>query len=156
LPSIELSPAVALNVPAIGEDEVAAVSRVLRSGQLAQGPEVAAFEAELAVQGGFAHAVAMNSGTAALHAGLAALGVGRGDRVITTPFTFAASASPILMLGARPCFRDIDPLTFNLDVAALATESQAGIRAAVVVDLFGLPVDPAGITALCAQGVCVC
>jgi perosamine synthetase len=153
LPSIELSPAVTLGVPAIGDEEVAAVSRVLHSGHLAQGPEVAAFEVELAQASGLAYGVAMNSGTAAIHAALAALGVGPGDRVLTTPFTFAASATPILMLGARPCFRDIDPRTFNLDVAMLAAESQAGIKAAVVVDLFGLPVDPSSVAALRAQGV---
>jgi perosamine synthetase len=153
LPSIDLTRSVALTVPAIGEDEVAAVSRVLRSGQLAQGPEVAAFESEIAAYTGLTHAVAVNSGTAALHAGLAAMGVGPGDRVLTTPFTFAASATPILMLGARPYFRDIDPRTFDLDVTALAAEHDQNARAAVVVDLFGLAVDPAGVSALRARGV---
>ena len=111
---------VPLVVPDIGDDEIAAVVRVLRSGHLAQGPEVAGFEAEAAERCGVAHGVAMNSGTAAIHAGFAAFGVGPGDEVLTTPFTFAATATPILMLGAVPRFADVDPRTFVLEGVAAA------------------------------------
>ncbi len=144
---------VALIAPAIGDEEFAAVERVLRSGRLAQGPEVAAFEGEFASALGGAHAVAMNSGTAAVHAGLAAFGVGPGQDVVTTPFTFAATATPIAMLGARPRFADIDPRTFLLDSAALLEVCSPATTAAVVVDLFGLPIEPALAPALRARGV---
>lgn len=144
---------VPLVAPDIGEDEIGAVVRVMRSGQLAQGPEVAAFEAEVAGRCGAAHGVAMNSGTAAVHAGLAALGVGPGDEVLTTPFTFAASATPILMLGATPRFVDVDPRTFVLEGGTAAAAAGPSTKAAVLVDLFGLAVDPAGVAELVRRGV---
>jgi dTDP-4-amino-4,6-dideoxygalactose transaminase len=140
-------------VPQIGDDEVVAVERVLRSGQLAQGPEVAAFEREFASSVGAAHAVAVNSGTAANHALLEAFGIGPGDVVLTTPFTFAATATPILMQGARPRFIDVDPRTFNLDAPALVAAATSEVRAAVVVDLFGLPIDLDAVAALRVRGV---
>jgi perosamine synthetase len=143
---------VPLVAPDIGEDEIDAVVRVLRSGQLAQGPEVQAFEAEAAAVSGVRHAVAMNSGTAPIHAGLAAFGIGPGDEVVTTPFTFAATATPILMLGATPRFADVDPSTYLLDGAAAAAAAP-GAKAAVLVDLFGLVVDPQQSAALGARGV---
>ena len=139
----------------IGQTEVEAVSRVLRSGHLAQGPEVATFEREFAEMAGAAHAVAVNSGTAAIHAALAALNVGPGDEVITTPFTFAASATPILMLGARPRLVDIDARTFNLDAARVAEAATERTKAAVLVDLFGLPFDRTGVEELAARGIWV-
>ncbi len=142
-----------LVAPLIGEEEIAAVTRVLRSGQLAQGPETAAFEVEFAACSRTAHAVALNSGTAANHAALDALGVEAGDEVVTTPFTFAATATPILMQRATPRFIDIDPRTFNLDPAAIAAAAGHATKAAIVVDLFGLPVDPAGVTAVRARGI---
>ncbi len=144
---------VPLVAPQIGENEIGAVVRVLRSGQLAQGPEVAAFEARAAERCGVAHAVAMNSGTAAIHAGLAAFGVGPGDEVLTTPFTFAASATPILMLGATPRFVDVDPRTFLLEAEAAGAAAGNATKAAVLVDLFGLAIEPAGADALRARGV---
>jgi dTDP-4-amino-4,6-dideoxygalactose transaminase len=144
---------VPLVAPDIGEGEIEAVVRVLRSGHLAQGPEVAAFEAETAARCGVAHAVAVNSGTAAIHAGLAAFGVGPGDEVLTTPFTFAASATPILMLGATPRFADVDPHTFLLEGEAAAARCGGAVRAAVLVDLFGLPVDGRQATSLASRGV---
>ena len=144
---------VPLVAPDIGEDEIGAVVRVLRSGQLAQGPEVAAFEAEVAGLCGGTQGVAMSSGTAAVHAGLAALGVGPGDEVLTTPFTFAASATPILMLGATPRFVDVDPRTFVLEGESAAAAAGTSTKAAVLVDLFGLAVDPAGVAALVRRGV---
>ena len=144
---------VPLVAPDIGEDEIGAVVRVLRSGQLAQGPEVAAFEAEVAGLCGGTQGVAMSSGTAAVHAGLAALGVGPGDEVLTTPFTFAASATPILMLGAIPRFVDVDPRTFLLEADAAAAAAGQATKAAVLVDLFGLAVDPERTAALRALGI---
>lgn len=127
-----------LVVTALTDAEIAAVERVLRSGQLAQGPEVRAFEEEFADAVGSKHAVAFNSGTAAIHGALAALNIGPGDVVSTTPFTFAASATPILMLGATPRFVDIHPREFNADEASLLSAG-SDISASVGVDLFGLP-----------------
>jgi perosamine synthetase len=150
---IDVSLNVPLVTPFVGDDEIAAVTAVLRSGQLASGPEVAAFECEFAGAVGTLDAVALNSGTAANHAALEALGIGDGDEVITTPFTFAATATPILMQRAVPRFVDIDPRTFNLDPAVAAAAAGPATRAAVLVDLFGLPVDPAGAAALRARGV---
>jgi perosamine synthetase len=152
---IDSGPAVPLVAPHLGEEEIAAVCSVLRSGQLAQGPEVAAFEREFAACVGCADAVAMNSGTAANHAALEALGIAEGDEVLTTPFTFAATATPILMQRAVPKFVDIDPRTFNLDPVAALAASGPATKAAVIVDLFGLPVDPAGIGDLRGRGVAV-
>jgi len=144
---------VPLVVPVIGEDEIAAVCAVLRSGQLAQGPEVEAFEREFAPVAGCAYAVAMNSGTAANHAALAAMDVGDGDEVVTTPFTFAATSTPILQQRAVPRFVDIDPRTFNLDPAAALAACGPATKAVVLVDLFGLPIDPSGVDALRARGI---
>ncbi len=150
---IETMIQVPLVAPHIGEAETAAVVAVLRSGQLAQGPQVAAFEREFAAEVGMAHAVAMNSGTAANHAALAALGIGDGDEVLVTPFTFAATATPILMQRAVPRFVDIDPRTFNLEPSAALAAAGTQTRGAVLVDLFGLPIDPAGLDGLRTAGV---
>jgi dTDP-4-amino-4,6-dideoxygalactose transaminase len=95
----------------------------------------------------------MNSGTAANHAALEALEIGEGDEVLVTPFTFAATATPILMQRAVPRFLDIDPRTFNLDPAAALGASGPATRGAVLVDLFGLPIDPAGLEGLRSKGV---
>ena len=97
----------------------AAIEGVLRSGRFINGPNVAAFEREIAEYLGVAHAVGLNSGTDALVIGLRALGVGPDDEVITTPFTFFATAGCVSRLGAKPVFVDIDPLTFNIDVGAI-------------------------------------
>lgn len=150
---IETNVIVPLVSPLLGDAEIAAVTAVLRSGHLAQGPEVAAFEREFADRCGAAHAVALNSGTAANHAALAALGIGEGDDVLCTPFTFAATATPIIMQGAVPRFVDIDARTFVVDPTAALESATAATRAAVLVDLFGLPFDPAGVPALRAAGI---
>jgi perosamine synthetase len=150
---VEASIYVPLVAPLLGEEEIDAVSAVMRTGQLAQGPEVAAFEVEFARAAGTKHAVAMNSGTAANHAALEAMGVGEGDEVLVTPFTFAATATPILMQRGIPRFLDIDPKTFNLDPAAALAAAGARTKAAIVVDLFGLPVDPSGTNGLRQRGI---
>ena len=128
--------------PIIGEEERAAVDRVLRSGMLAQGPEVAAFEAEFAEHFGLDRAcVAVNSGTSGLHLGLLAAGVGAGDEVIVPSFTFAATANAVALAGAVPVFADIDPETFCLDPASVekvVTDRTVGI---MPVHLYGHPAD---------------
>lgn len=150
---IETPVRVPLVAPHLGEAEIAAVTAVLLSGQLAGGPEVAAFEREFAARAGVAHAVAVNSGTAANHAALEAFGVGEGDEVLVTPFTFAASATPILMQHAVPRFVDIEARTFNLDPAPAAAACNGRTRAAVLVDLFGCPFEPRGVALLRGRGV---
>ncbi|MDN5693200.1 MAG: aminotransferase class I/II-fold pyridoxal phosphate-dependent enzyme, partial [Micrococcaceae bacterium] len=117
--------------PIIGDEEREAVDRVLRSGMVAQGPEVAAFEDEFAaamVDG--RTCVAVNSGTSGLHLGLLAAGIGPGDEVIVPAFTFAATGNAVALTGATPVFADVDLQTYTLDptdVRAKVTERTAGI-----------------------------
>ncbi|MEO8846557.1 MAG: DegT/DnrJ/EryC1/StrS family aminotransferase [Kofleriaceae bacterium] len=118
----------------------AAVHRVLASGHYINGDDVAALEREMATS--HAHAIAMSSGSDALVAALWALGVQPGDEVITTPFTFFATAGAIARLGATPVFADIDPHTFNLDPAAALARVTPHTRAIIPVHLFGRPADP--------------
>jgi perosamine synthetase len=124
--------------PLIGDEEKQAVLEVLDSGMLAQGPRVRAFEENFAQMCGVAHAIATSSGTTALHVALLAHGIGPGDEVITSPFTFIATANSILFTGARPVFVDIDPFTFNLDADAVAAAITDKTRAILPVHLFGL------------------
>ena len=104
--------------PVLGEAEEQAVLDVLRSGQLSLGPRVPAFEAAFAARLGAVHASAVSSGTTGLHLALRAVGVGPGDEVVTSPFSFVASANAVLYEQARPVFADIDPVTLNLDPRA--------------------------------------
>lgn len=127
--------------PYIGEEEIKAVNDVLRSGNLAQGPKVKELEEAFAKYCGTDYAVAVNSGTAAIHAALFAAGVQPGDEVITTPFSFIATINPILMLGARPVLVDIDPITFNLDMRKVEEVITDKTKAIIPVDLYGQPVD---------------
>jgi dTDP-4-amino-4,6-dideoxygalactose transaminase len=117
----------------------AAIARVLDSGVLIGGPEVAALEAELAARLGTARAVGVSSGTDALHALGMALGLGRGDEVVTTPLTFFATAGAFARLGARIVFADVDDASLNLDPGAAAAACGPRTGAVVVVHLFGLP-----------------
>jgi dTDP-4-amino-4,6-dideoxygalactose transaminase len=125
-----------------------AVEEVLRSGRFVSGPNVQAFERETAAYVGVRHAIGLNSGTDALVIGLRALGVGSGDEVITTPFTFVATAEAICRVGARPVFVDIDPRTFNLDPAEIERHVTAHTRALIPVHLFGHPADMDPILAI--------
>jgi perosamine synthetase len=134
--------------PIIGEEEKKAVMEVLDSGVLAQGPRVAAFEAAFAEMVGVKYAVATSSGTTALHVALLASGIGTGDEVITTPFSFIASSNSILYAGARPVFVDIDPKTFNIDPDRIKGAITKRTKAILPVHLFGLPADMDPIMAM--------
>jgi dTDP-4-amino-4,6-dideoxygalactose transaminase len=124
--------------PQLGDEEKSAVLEVLDSGMIAQGPRVKSFEEAFAAMCGVKHAVATTSGTTALHVALLAAGIGKGDEVITSPFTFIASANSILYAGARPVFIDIDPTTFNLDPQLIEAAITSKTKAILPVHLFGL------------------
>jgi perosamine synthetase len=127
--------------PVMGEAEEAAVIEVLRSGQLSLGPRVPAFEQAFAARLGVAHASAVSSGTSGLHLALRAAGVSDGDEVVTTPFSFVASANAIVFERARPVFADIDARTLNLDPAAAAAAVTDRTTALLPVHIFGYPAD---------------
>jgi perosamine synthetase len=127
--------------PVLGDAEEAAVVEVLRSGQLSLGPRVPAFEAAFAERLGVAHASAVSSGTAGLHLALRAAGVRDGDEVVTSPFSFVASANAAVFERARPVFADIDPRTLNLDPAAAAAAVTGRTTAILPVHIFGYPAD---------------
>ncbi|WP_156251860.1 DegT/DnrJ/EryC1/StrS family aminotransferase [Pseudactinotalea terrae] len=135
--------------PIIGDDERAAVDRVMRSGMIAQGPEVAAFEKEFGEQlAGGRESVAVNSGTAGLHLGLLAAGIGAGDEVIVPSFTFAATGNSVALAGATPVFADIEPDQFCLDVESVRASITDRTKAIMPVHLYGHPADMAALTAL--------
>src|SRR5438094_3859868 len=119
------------------DEEKQAVMAVLDSGQLAQGPVTEAFEREFAQWCGVTHAVALSSGTAALHLLMLAHGIGEGDEVITSPFTFVASPNAALFVGARPVFVDIEDETYCLDPARVEAAITPRTRAIMPVDLYG-------------------
>ncbi|HEV2820559.1 MAG TPA: DegT/DnrJ/EryC1/StrS family aminotransferase, partial [Solirubrobacteraceae bacterium] len=125
--------------PVLGAQEEATVLEVLRSGQLSLGPRVPAFEQAFAARLGVAHASAVSSGTAGLHLALRAVGVHDGDEVVTSPFSFVASANACLFERARPVFADIDPVTLNLDPAAARAAVTQRTAAVLPVHIFGYP-----------------
>jgi perosamine synthetase len=125
----------------LGDAEEAAVIEVLRSRQLSLGPRVPAFEQAFAGRLGVAHACAVSSGTAGLHLALRAAGVRDGDEVVTTPFSFVASANAPVFERARPVFADIDPRTLNLDPDAAAAAITSRTSALLPVHIFGYPAD---------------
>jgi perosamine synthetase len=127
--------------PVIGAAEERAVIEALRSGQLSLGPRVGEFERAFAARVGSAHASAVSSGTAGLHLALRAVGVEAGDEVVTSPFSFVASANAAVYEGARPVFADIDPVTLNLDPDAAAAAVGERTRALLPVHIFGYPAD---------------
>lgn len=139
---------ISIAAPIIEAEEKQAVSDVMNSGMLAQGPKVAELEDAFAKYCGTKYALAVNSGTAAIHAALYAIGVGPGDEVITTPFSFIATVNPILMLGARPVFVDIDETTFNIDVKKIESVITAKTKAILPVDLYGQTCDWAELRAI--------
>lgn len=135
--------------PIIGEEERAAVDRVMRSGMLAQGPEVAAFETEFSEHFGLGRAcVAVNSGTSGLHLGLLACGIGAGDEVIVPSFTFAATANSVALTGATPVFADIAGDDFTLDPASVEASITERTRAIMPVHLYGHPAKMAELQAI--------
>lgn len=125
--------------PDLGEEELAAVAEVLESGQLTMGPKVAEFEEELARACEVEHAVAVSSGTAALHLAVLALGIGPGDEVIVPAYTFPATANVVALAGAKPVLVDVDPETMNVRPEAVAGAVTERTRAVLVVHLFGRP-----------------
>lgn len=124
--------------PEIGKAERKAVDRVMRSGMLAQGPEVLSFEKEFSKFVGDRDCVAVNSGTSALHVALLSLGIGKGDEVIVPSFTFAATANSVALTGATPIFVDINPITFCIDPVEIIKAITPKTKAIQVVHLYGL------------------
>ncbi len=142
-------PYIAIAKPLIGAEEKAAVMEVLDSGQLAQGPRTQAFERTFAEYVGAKHAIAVNSGTAALIVALQANGVGPGDEVITTPFSFIATATSIVACGAKPVFVDIDPFDLNLDPNQVESAITDLTKAVMPVHLYGHPARIDELQSLC-------
>ena len=145
--------AIRLAWPDVGEEEAAEVAEVLASGQLTMGPKVAELERELARACEVEHAVAVSSGTAALHLALLALGLGDGDDVLVPAYTFPATANVVALAGARPVLVDVDPATMNLDVARVADAVSPRTRAVLAVHLFGRPLDWDALQAAVPDGV---
>jgi dTDP-4-amino-4,6-dideoxygalactose transaminase len=128
-----------LAFPGLGEEELAEVVAVLATGQLAKGPKVDEFEALLADAAGTAHAVAVSSGTAALHVAVLALGIGEGDEMLVPAYTFPATANVVALAGGRPVLVDVDPVTMNIDPEDAARRMTPRTRAVLAVHLFGRP-----------------
>lgn len=134
--------------PELGAEEAAAAASVVRSGWVMQGPEVAAFEIELAAAVGAAHAVAVSSGTAALHLALRALDIGPGDEVATVSHSFISTANAVLAAGARPVMVDVERDTLGMDPAALERALGPRVQAILCVHQLGIPCDLPAILAL--------
>ena len=130
-----------LSQPEIEPEDIAAVVEVLKSPSLALGPKLVAFEKAVAEYAGTAHAVAVNSGTSALHLAIRALDIGEGDEVITSPYSFVSSANCALFERAAPKFVDIDPVTLNLDAAKIEKAITKKTKAILPVHIFGQPCD---------------
>jgi len=135
-----------LSRPDITEKEIEAVCAVLRSPDLSLGPKLAEFEDAFAGYIGRKHAVAVNSGTSGLFLCMSAMGIGTEDEVVTTPFTFIASATTIMMTSAKPVFVDIDPVSLNIDAARIESAISEKTKAILPVEIFG---NPAGIDKVC-------
>ncbi len=135
-----------LSRPDITEKEIEAVCAVLRSPDLSLGPKLAEFEDAFAGYIGRKHAVAVNSGTSGLFLCMSAMGIGTADEVVTTPFTFIASATTIMMTSAKPVFVDIDPVSLNIDAARIESAIGEKTKAILPVEIFG---NPAGIDKVC-------
>ena len=142
---------VPLSGPDVGEREIAAVVEVLRDRQLSLGPRLAQFEEAMARYAGSRHAVAVSSGTAGLHLIVHALGIGAGDEVVTTPFSFVASSNCLLFEGATPVFADIDPVTWDMDPAAAEAAITPRTKALLPVHVFGRPCPMPAYNAIAAR-----
>ena len=147
-PKAAAEPQVPLSSPDITEAEIDAVTAVLRTPHLSLGPELRAFEAALAAYHSVPDAVAVSSGTAGLHLALLTLGIGEGDEVIVPSFTFVAVANAILQVRATPVFAEIDPVTLNLDPAAVERAVSPRTRALLVVHTFGVPAEMDALQAI--------
>src|SRR3954469_8213262 len=135
--------------PCIEEDEIAEVVDTLRSGWLTTGPRCKRFEREFADYIGVEHALALNSGTAALHLALDAIGLKAGDEGIIPAYTFTATGEVVMYFGGRPVLVDVDPVTLNIDPAAVEAAVTTKTRAIIVVDLAGVPVEYDALRAIC-------
>jgi len=133
------------NIPAVENDEIEEVIDTIRSGWLTTGPKTKRFEEEFASYIGVKNAIAVNSCTAALHLALEAIGIGKGDEVITTPYTFCATANVVEELGAKVVFADIDPKTMNIDPEKIRNRITPDTKAIVPVHFAGLPCDMSSI-----------
>ncbi|MCF7954172.1 MAG: DegT/DnrJ/EryC1/StrS family aminotransferase [Phycisphaerae bacterium] len=136
-----------LSRPDITEAEIKAVTDVLRTPNLSLGPKLGEFEEAFCAYTGMKRAIAVNSGTSGLYLCMKAMGIGEGDEVITTPFTFIASVTTIMMTGAKPVFVDIDPVTLNMDPAKVEEKITEKTKAILPVVVFG---NPAGLDEVCA------
>jgi len=137
--------------PFVGEEETAAVAEVMQSGMLAQGEVVTKFEEEFAAYCGVGHGVAVNSGTAALHASLLALGIGPGDEVVVPSFTFIATATSVSMTGARPVMADVEASTYTIDPASVRSVLTPATKAVIGVHLYGQPFAIGPVLDLCEE-----
>jgi perosamine synthetase len=132
---------VQLAKPDITQKEIDAVVDVMKSGILSIGPKVEEFEERISKYVGVKHAIAVNSGTSGLHLLIKSYGIEKGDEVITTPFSFVASANCVLFEGAQPVFVDIDPKTLNMDIKKIEEKINSKTKAILAVDVFGHPVN---------------
>jgi perosamine synthetase len=132
---------VRLAFPELGEEELAEVRSVLESGALTMGPKVEELEGLVAAACGVEHAAAVSNGTAALHLAVLAAGIGEGDEVLVPAYTFPATASAVRLAGGTPVLVDVDPATFNLDLAKVYDAVTPGTKAVLAVHLFGRPLD---------------
>jgi dTDP-4-amino-4,6-dideoxygalactose transaminase len=146
---------VPLSRPKIGDEELEALRPPLESGWLTQGPFVIEFEQAFAERHQVKHAIAVTSGTTALHLGLAALGIGPGDEVIVPAFTWIATANAVLYVGAKPVFVDVDPNTFKLDLNIVASKLTGRTKAVIAVHLFGLCTDIEALRAMIPREVLI-
>jgi perosamine synthetase len=152
---LEAEQLIPINLPLIGEEEIEAVVKVMRRGPLTNalgaGPMVTQFEKKFAEFAGVKHALAVNTGTAALHSAVLAAGVKQGDEVILPSFTFVATAEAVVMAGGKPVFTDIDPETYNISPCEIEKKVTKKTKAIVPVDLYGFSVDSKPIREIASE-----